>query len=208
MKLIRSFMATLAAVVMLAAGVANALPLYDFREGDIVFSGSPVGQGEAIMAATASPYTHCGVVFLAPNGELKVLEAVQPIRVVSIKTFISNGEPKHFRARRLKNMSSLKDYVKARDWALQQLGKNYDELFQWGDQRLYCSELVWKVYQKAGIELCKPKRFQDYKLDHPVVKKVIEERYGHVEKLPKNELVVTPSDLFDSPLLVEVPKQP
>ncbi|RYD47977.1 MAG: peptidase, partial [Verrucomicrobiaceae bacterium] len=44
------------------------------REGDIVFTSSELGQGEAIIAATGSPYTHCGVVF-EKNGKLMVLEA-------------------------------------------------------------------------------------------------------------------------------------
>jgi len=97
-------------------------------------------------------------------------------------------------------------YQAARVWAEAQIGKNYDAKFLWDDDNLYCSELVWKIYQHAGIELCQPRRFSDYHLDDPKVKKVIEERYGAVEKLPKDEKVVAPSDLAGSPLLVEIPR--
>ena len=41
----------------------------------------------------------------------------------------------------------------------------------------------------------------------PDVRKVIEERYGGIENLPKDEKVVAPSDIATSPLLVEVPRR-
>ncbi len=43
-------------------------------------------------------------------------------------------------------------------------------------------------------------------VDDPKVKKIIEERYGSVEKMPLDEKVVAPSDLARSPLLVEIPR--
>jgi hypothetical protein len=27
-------------------------------------------------------------------------------------------------------------------------GKNYDMTFEWSDNNIYCSELIWKVYQE------------------------------------------------------------
>ena len=33
-------------------------------------------------------------------------------------------------------------------------GKHYDFWFEWSDERIYCSELVWKIYRRGlGIEL-------------------------------------------------------
>ena len=176
----------------------------DWREGDIVFSGSTAGQGGAIIAATGSPYTHCGIVFLN-DGKPMVLEAVQPVGVVSLETFKSRCKPGTFMARRLKSAVTPASYQSARTWAAAQIGKNYDPRFRWDDGNLYCSELVWKIYQQAGVELCEPRRFRDYKLDDPKVKKIIAERYGDIGKMPMDEKVVAPSDLATSPLLAEIP---
>ncbi len=173
------------------------------REGDIVFSGSPAGQGRAIMNATGSPHTHCGVVFLKDGREM-VIEAVQPVGVVSLADFKARAKPGTFMARRLKSALAAEKLRIARSWAEAQIGKDYDIRFLWGDDKLYCSELVWKIYHRAGVELCEPRRFQDYKLDDPAVKKVVQERFGGAGNLPKNEKVVAPSDLAASPLLGEV----
>jgi hypothetical protein len=195
-----------AALLTLAlAGIAAAEAPYALQEGDILFHGTPGQQADAIRGATGSPYTHCGVVF-SENGRLMVLEAVQPVRTTTVEEFQNRGTTGTFLAKRLKSPPDAAGIEKAKDWARKQLGLNYDARFQWGDDKLYCSELVWKVFDKAGVKLCEPRRFQDYKLDHPAVKPVIEQRYGSADKLPKDEPVVAPSDLAESDLLVEVPR--
>lgn len=177
------------------------------REGDVVFSSSKLGQGAAIIAATGSPYTHCGIVF-EKNGKQMVLEAVQPVGVISLEDFKAGSNPGTFLARRLKTPPESEKYQKARAWAMEQIGKNYDARFQWGDDKLYCSELVWKIYHHAGVELCEPREFRDYDLEKPSVKKIITERYGGMDKIPLNEKVVAPSDLASSALLVTIPTDP
>jgi len=176
------------------------------QEGDIVFSGSARGQGEAIIAATLSPYTHCGVVF-EKDGELMVLEAVQPVGITTLKAFKSRSRASSFKALRLKTAVKPAAYQKARTWATSQIGRNYDVAFRWDDQKLYCSELVWKIFEKAGVELCELRRFKDYNLNRPAVRKIIEQRYGGMDRLPLNEKVVAPSDLAASSLLAEVPRK-
>lgn len=178
-----------------------------WQEGDIVFSSSERGQGEAIIAATGSPLTHCGIVF-SKGGKLMVLEAVQPVGMVSLDDFISRSKSGTITARRLKTPLAPENYQKAKTWAEAQIGKNYDPRFLWDDGNLYCSELVWKIYQHAGVELCAPRRFRDYDLQKPAVKKIIDERFGGMAKVPLDEKVVAPSDLAASPLLVDVPTAP
>ncbi len=175
----------------------------DINEGDIVFSSSANGQGEAIMAATGSPYTHCGIVF-RQGEKWMVLEAVQPVGAVPLADFLARGKPGTNRSLRLKQPLSAEALERGRAWATAQVGKNYDGKFQWDDSRLYCSELVWKIYQHAGVELCKPRHFRDFRLEDPKVREIIVHRYGSVEALPKDEKVVAPSDLAASPLLEEV----
>ncbi len=173
------------------------------REGDVVFTGSKRGQGEAIIAATGSRYSHCGVVFQR-DGKWMVLEAVQPVGVVSLDEFKSRSEPGLFLVRRLKVPVAPADYQKARAWAEAQIGKNYDGRFLWDDGNLYCSELVWKFYARAGVELCAPRKFRDYDLRKPSVRKLIDQRFGGMERVPLDERVVAPSDLAGSTLLQDV----
>lgn len=184
---------------------APADAAYALQEGDIVFHGNAGEQCDAVREATGSPYTHCGVVF-EKDGRLMVLEAVQPVRITSFEAFQQRSLPGTFHARRLKQAADPAALAKAKAWGARQTGRNYDPLFGWDDGALYCSELVWKAYAKAGIELCEPRRFHDYRLDAPKVKAIIAKRYGSADQLPRDEPVVAPGDLADSPLLVEVPR--
>lgn len=197
--------AVFAAVAMFLSatlrGAESRVP--ELREGDIVFSSSVRGQGGAIMAATGSPYTHCGIVF-EKDGKLMVLEAVQPVGVIPLETFVSRSNPGTFMARRLTKAVAAVDLKRAREWAVAQIGKDYDGKFLWDDDRLYCSELVWKAYQKAGVNLCVPRHFKDYQLDDPRVREFIIARFGSMENFPREEKVVAPSDLAVSKLLAEI----
>ena len=197
-----------AGLVAAAVGLRDKAPApaaYALQEGDIVFHGNAGEQCDAIREATGSPYTHCGVVF-EKDGRLMVLEAVQPVRVTTVEAFQQRSLPGSFHARRLKQPADPAGIDKAKAWGSKQAGRNYDFLFGWDDGALYCSELVWKAYQQAGIELCEPRRFHHYRLESPKVKAIIAKRYGSADKLPRDEPVVAPGDLADSPLLVEVPR--
>lgn len=199
-----------AASFFTALGLANAVEddsARKWQDGDIVFSSSERGQGGAIIAATGSPFTHCGIVF-SKNGKRMVLEAVQPVGVLPLAEFISRSTSDTVTARRLKTPLSTDSLRKALAWAQTQIGKDYDARFLWGDDQLYCSELVWKFYQHAGVELCAPRHFRDYDLEKTVVRKIITERFGGMAKVPLDEKVVAPSDLAASPLLIEVPTVP
>lgn len=193
-----------AAIFVLVGSLAAESPKpLALQPGDIVFSSATRGGGEAIIAATGSPYAHCEIVF-TQNGKLMVLEAVQPVGVIALEKFIARSDPKAFTVRRPKVPPTPEAFEKGREWGAAQIGKDYDPRFQWGDDKIYCSELVWKIYKEAGIELCPPPRFRDYDLEKPAVKKIIDERFGGMTKLPLDEKVVAPSDLAVSPLLVAV----
>ena len=195
----------LAALLLALPGLrAKEEGAYSLQTGDVVFQCTGGEQAKAIQAATGSRYTHCGVVF-EEGGAFKVLEATQPVKVTSFEDFRKRSLPGTFQVRRLKASISPEAIESAKEWGKKQVGLDYDLHFRWDDKTLYCSELVWKIFKKAGIELCATRKFQDYELDAPEVKKVIEQRYGSKDKLPKEEPVVSPGDLADSPLLVEVP---
>ena len=76
----------------------------------------------------------------------------------------------------------------------------YDLTFEWSDSRVYCSELVWKMYERAlGIRVGELQRLRDFDLSDPVVRAKMKERYG--DAVPLDEQVISPAAMFDSPLL-------
>jgi len=79
-------------------------------------------------------------------------------------------------------------------------GKNYDLYFEWSDDRIYCSELIWKIYKEGtGLEIGKLEELADFDLSNPAVKAKLKERYGNT--IPKHEKVISPAAMFDSELL-------
>jgi uncharacterized protein YycO len=59
------------------------------------------------------------------------------------------------------------------------LGKDYDIYFEWSDNRIYCSELIWKIYKEAtNIEIGQLENLSDFNLSNKLVKKKLKERYG------------------------------
>jgi hypothetical protein len=75
--------------------------------------------------------------------------------------------------------------------------------FEWSDDRIYCSELVWKVFERgAGIRLGAQQTIEDFDLSHPTVQEKLKERYG--DQIPLNEVVVSPVAIFDAAELVNV----
>ena len=204
----RILLILLAAILPLQAGGLKKKKLanrYDFQDGDIVLQGDASIQARAVTQATDSPYTHCGVVF-EHEGKWMVIEAIQPVQVTSMENFASRSMPGTFKAMRLKKPVPAENVRKAYTWAEKQKGKNYDVQFRWDDEKLYCSEFVWKLYEQAGVELCEKRPFRDYNLDAPMVKAMINQRYGDKSKLPLDEPAVAPSDIAASKLLVEVPR--
>ncbi len=189
----------------LAAPLQAGTPFSKLREGDIIFQVTRTSQGRAVQLATGSRWTHVGIIF-KHRGRLKVFEAVQPVKVTSLRSFIRRGHRRHYVVKRLKDAEQLLTPAvlkKMRRLGRGFLGKNYDYTFQWSDRRIYCSELVWKLYQRAaGITLAKPRAAGTFQLSHPHVQRKIKERYGG--RFNPAEPVVSPGQLFDSPRLTLV----
>ena len=136
-------------------------------------------------------------------------EAVQPVKVTPLDRWIARGENGHFVIKRLKdydkvlnenlisNMISEAEMMK---------GRNYDIYFGWSDEKIYCSELIWKIYKRAAnIEVGKLQKLKEFDLTSAPVKKVMDERYGN--DIPYDETVISPASIFDSELLTTVKKK-
>lgn len=172
------------------------------QDGDIVFHESTSRQSPIIKLAQHSKWTHCGIVFHIGD-KAYVYEAVDPVRYTPLKDWVARGKDGVYCAKRLKSPLSASSIEKMKTVGAKYKGKHYDTLFQWSDNRMYCSELIWKIYfEGAGIEVCKPNHFSDYSISHPRVKKLIKERYG--DKFDPSEQIVSPQAIFKSKLLKEV----
>ena len=185
----------------MAVGATPALA-YEPRVGDIVFHTSTSSQSQAVQAATQSPYSHMGVVLLK-DGQPMVFEAVQPVKYTPLKTWLDRGQGRRYVIKRLKTpMTEAQAQRMARD-ANAYVGKPYDLTFEWSNARIYCSELVWKLYDSAaGIRLAPLAKLGSFDLRHPAVQAKLKERYG--SRVPLNEPVISPQALFESPLLKTV----
>jgi uncharacterized protein YycO len=100
----------------------------------------------------------------------------------------------------LRNPLTADQAQRLRASAARYAGKPYDLYFEWSDERIYCSELVWKMYRDAlGLELGARQKLREFDLTHPVVKAKMRERYG--KNVPRDEPVISPAAQFASPLL-------
>ena len=177
----------------------------ELREGDLIFQTSLSRQSQAIQLATKSKYSHCGLIY-KDGKEYYVFEAVQPIKRTPLDKWIARGKDGKYVIKRLKNADQV--LTPATLAKMKQIGdafngKNYDLTFEWSDDKIYCSELIWKIYQRAtGLEIGKTERLRDFDLTNEAVKQKMKERYG--EKIPMNEIVISPAAIFGSELLITV----
>jgi uncharacterized protein YycO len=177
----------------------------EIKNGDLIFQTSLSGQSKAIQLATHSKYSHCGLIYKDGN-DFFVFEAVQPVKRTPLDKWTARGENGEFVIKRLKNAEQVltpETLQKMKRVGDEFTGKNYDLTFEWSDNKIYCSELIWKVYQRAtGLEVGKLQKLSDFDLTNEAVKKKMTERYGN--KIPLNEIVISPSSIFDSELLTTV----
>lgn len=175
------------------------------ESGDIIFQTSQSPQCEAVRIATNSKFSHCGIIYNL-NGKWFVFEAVQPVKLTPLDEWITHGKDNKYVVKRLKNAKTVltpEILQKMENYSQQFDGKQYDAYFEWTDTKIYCSELVWKIYKNAaGIELSKLRELKDFNLNDARVQKILKERYGNA--IPLEEKVVAPSDLADSDLLITI----
>lgn len=189
-------------VPILAIFAAPAMAATPLRDGDILFQTSRSGQSLAIQRATHSPYSHVGVV-LYRDGKPFVFEAVATVRFTPLDTWIARGDGHRYVVRRLKRPLQPAEVQKLHEAASGYAGRLYDLYFEWSDQRIYCSELVWKMYRDAtGLEIGTLQKLRELDLTDPAVKAKMRERYG--KDIPLEERMISPAAMYDSELLKSV----
>ncbi len=183
------------------AKIKKHIAATQYQNGDIIFQETESKQCEAIKAATHSKYSHCGILF-NDNNLWYVLEAVEPVQIIPLQDFIMRNKQQHYAIKRLKKEYPLaeKDYTAMYEQGKLWIDKHYDIYFNWSMSELYCSELVWKLYNDvAHIKLCATKQLKQYDLSAPIVQQIMHERYG--TNIPYTEPMAAPIDLYNSSML-------
>lgn len=177
----------------------------NLQEGDIIFQESQSAQSQAIQLATGSRYSHCGIIYKKGDNYL-VYEAIQPVQTTPLDEWIARGKDEHYVVKPLKKADHVltpQAIAKMKKVGSTMNGREYDLYFEWGDDRIYCSELVWKIYKEgAGIEVGALQQLKDFDLSSPAVQQKLKERYG--SNIPEDEKVISPAAIFDSELLYKV----
>jgi hypothetical protein len=167
------------------------------RDGDIIFHTSRSAQSVAIQKATHSKYSHMGIVFFR-DGSPYVYEAITTVQYTPLKKWVARGDGGHYVVKRLRDADRLltpEAITKLRQVAAKLLGKQYDLTFEWSDARIYCSELVWKIYERGlGLRVGRLQKLRDFDLSDPIVKAKMKERYG--KAIPMEETVISPGEMF------------
>ena len=168
---------------------------YEPTEGDILFQSLPNAAGmdlvDAIEGSTNSPYSHCGMVF-QEGGEWKVIEAIGPVKITPLKSYVARGRGGKVWAYRL-DESNRKHVPAALAAMRKDLGKPYDPRYRFDDEAIYCSELIWRGWKSAsGKELGKAVTLGS--LNWEPYQPVIEAIEGR-GNLPLDREMITPRDM-------------
>lgn len=164
------------------------------QEGDILFQSLPHSRlVNAIEGVSQSPFSHCGIV-AKKDGRWVVYEALRNVEVTPLQEFLFRGRNQSFAVYRLR--AEHQQYVPATiDHAKEYLGRPYDVRYRMDDERIYCSELIYKAYrQSSGQQLGKLSRLGDLNW------KPFAETIQHFENgpVPIDREMITPQDMADA----------
>lgn len=175
---------------------AQDAPIIDVREGDVIFQTSQSRQSPLIQIGTRSHITHCGIIVMR-DGKPYVLETLKTLVVTPLDKFVARGKDGKYWLKR-----SEKENIKIR--YDHYLGKPYDIAFSFDNDTYYCSELVYVIYkEQLGIELCQPKRIDDYLIlcsdKLPIIEREMQRR-----GITTEQYAVAPVDIFESKNLYSI----
>ncbi|MBZ0166344.1 MAG: hypothetical protein K8I00_06010, partial [Candidatus Omnitrophica bacterium] len=170
--------------------VVDATRRVDLREGDFIFQDIHGKLFRVIEGVSGSRLTHCGII-VKKGGELYVLEAIGPVMLTPLNNWIHRGIGSKFKIVRLKEayQRHIPDIIRA---AYRYLDRPYDIQYEWDDEKIYCSELIFKAVDDAtGIKLADLKRLGDMNWQPHTA--FIRSISGG--ELPLDRKIMTPGDL-------------
>lgn len=205
----QSFLAKLRLLLILSIAIGvfayfMGVPLYGYaqysaKEGDIIFQSlAGTELADVIEGATNSPYSHTGMV-IKKNDLWYVREAIDPVQDTPLLFWIARGYNSQFAAFRLKE--PYQHYIPMMIKESEKfLGLPYDVLYKLDDEKIYCSELVYKAFKNvSGEKLGRLRKLKE--LNWKPYKDFIVDLAG---ELPLERQMITPKDLSEAHQLEKV----
>lgn len=147
----------------------------ELHNGDLIFQTATSKQAPAILVATASPFTHMGMIKKDDN-RFVVIEAIGTVQETPLQQWIDRGV--------LQRVAIYRDPTLTPEQAQQIIssattyyGKPYDRFFSFHNDALYCSELPYLTYKALGHSLGTVQKVSELNFDNMVVKKMIKQRW-------------------------------
>jgi Permuted papain-like amidase enzyme, YaeF/YiiX, C92 family len=175
----KKLLVALGIVFILVAGAFYATSAeVDFpvlKDGDLIFQTSTGSQSSAIFVATGNSFTHMGIIKQNPDG-LVVVEASSTVKETPLRSWVNRGLLNRVAVYR--HASLAKNDARVILAAAKELyGQPYDIFFSFDNGAIYCSELPYLAYVKAGIVIGKVQKISELNFDNMVVRKIIKQRW-------------------------------
>ncbi|WP_198931589.1 YiiX/YebB-like N1pC/P60 family cysteine hydrolase, partial [Rhizobium rhizosphaerae] len=156
MRLLKKLLVVCGLLLVLGLGAAwamsRSLPdLPPLKDGDLIFQTSTSNQSLAILAATASAYSHMGIVRLTESGPV-VIEAAGRVRETPLAAWIARGVLRRVAVYRDPALTP-EDAERVLARARTLYGRPYDIFFSFDNDAIYCSELPYLAFQAVGLSL-------------------------------------------------------
>ena len=177
---------------------------YQPQPGDIVVQSSPSNPlVRAIEGATDSPWSHCGIVAYE-DGAWVVYEASSYVTGTPLSEVILRSRDEQYAIYRLK--PEYRQHIPRVLAEVKNLSRRpYDAKYELDDEKIYCSELIYKAYLKAtGEELGRLVRLRD--LRWKPFAEIITKLEGGPPPLDRQ--MITPRDLAQAEQLELVMSSP
>ncbi len=160
----------------------------EFKVGDLILQSLDCYLCRAIESETNSNFSHIGMVI--NDNPVEVIEAYQSVRIVPLSEYLTktkkNSEILILRSKEITNYDRLNIISHSKSL----LGLKYDSKFLWNDEDIYCSELIYLLFDH--ILLPQPKlKYLDYSKNYKFWKKYFK---GEV---PEFELGISPEAYVD-----------
>ncbi len=145
-------------LVLVADASAQKWTQFEYKTGDLLFQDLDCG-GLCDAIETVTPghkgrkFSHVGLVYVNRDS-VWVIEAIgKGVQLTRLDHFMlrstkGRNKPKVVVGRMDASYSRL--HGRALGFALQQIGKDYDKEFIYGNGRYYCSELIYDAYKSAN----------------------------------------------------------
>lgn len=172
-------------LVLLCSACRRGGDLSALREGDIIFIETTSFQSKFVKMGMMSIWSHCGIAVNTTEG-VQIMEADTTVRILPIEKFIAKSVGGKYILKR--PAQQLPNPIDKDKW----LGRWYDLKFDFNNEEVYCSELVWLIYKEQGIELCPPIKINEhFMVRFPIMQRALAER-----GISPDQPAVAPCDLL------------